>query len=98
MANAASVCRVVKLLLPYVTHVINFSRLPHFSACNIEKLGGAWVRGYSNPTVINLVVTGYMYMYFTVRKDPVISHKSVTIGKDIGMADKSVWVVKMTSI
>ena len=30
----------IKLLLPYVTHVINFTRLPHFSssACNIEKL------------------------------------------------------------
>ena len=27
-----------KLLLPYVTHVINFTRLPPFSACNIEKL------------------------------------------------------------
>ena len=22
----------------YVTHVMNFTRLPHFSACNIEKL------------------------------------------------------------
>ena len=35
-------CRT-KSLPPDVTHVMNFTRLPHFSACIIEKLGGAWV-------------------------------------------------------
>ena len=25
------------MLLPYVKHMINFTRLPPFSACNIEK-------------------------------------------------------------
>ena len=31
---------------PHVTHVINFTRLPPFSACNIENLREAWERGY----------------------------------------------------
>ena len=34
-----------KSLPPDVTHVMNFTRLPRFSTCIIEKLGGAWVRG-----------------------------------------------------
>ena len=33
-------------LLPDVMHVMNFTRLPHFSVCIIEKLGGTWVQGY----------------------------------------------------
>ena len=30
---------------PYVIHVINFTRLPPFPACNIGKSRGAWERG-----------------------------------------------------
>ena len=29
----------------YVMHVMNFTRLPHFSVSITEKLGGGWVRG-----------------------------------------------------
>ena len=32
-----------KSLLPDVTHMMNFTQLPCFSVCIIEKLGGAWV-------------------------------------------------------
>ena len=46
MYTYVSAHHVVKLLLPYVMHMINFTRLPRFYACNIEKLRGAWVRGY----------------------------------------------------
>ena len=31
---------------PYVIHVINFTRLPPFPACNIGKSRGAWEQGY----------------------------------------------------
>ena len=31
--------------LAHVSHVQLDTRLPRFSACNIEKLGGAWERG-----------------------------------------------------
>ena len=34
-----------KSLLPDVMHMMNFTRLSHFSVCIIENLGGAWVRG-----------------------------------------------------
>ena len=37
--------RLAKSLPPYVTHVINFTRLPPFPACNIGKSRGAWGRG-----------------------------------------------------
>ena len=33
-----SMCRAPSCFYLYVTHVINFTRLPRFSACNIEKL------------------------------------------------------------
>ena len=39
-AESRLVCAVLKAascFYPYVTHVINFTRLPRFSACNIEK-------------------------------------------------------------
>ena len=56
--------RTVKLLLPYVTHVINFTRLPHFSTCNIEKLGGTWVWDYVEwDTVLLLFLVGYRWVY-----------------------------------
>ena len=37
--------KMTKSLPPDVTHMMTFTRLPRFfSACTIEKLGGAWVR------------------------------------------------------
>ena len=41
--NLSRAKRHAKSLPHDVTHVMNFTRL---SACIIEKLGGAWVRGY----------------------------------------------------
>ena len=38
--------RLSKSLPPYITHVINFTRLPTFPACNIGKSRGACGRGY----------------------------------------------------
>ena len=34
-----------KYLPPDITNVINFTRLPRFSACIIERRGGVWRRG-----------------------------------------------------
>ena len=33
-----SACHTPSRFYPYVMYVINFTRLPHFSVCNIEKL------------------------------------------------------------
>ena len=43
LSHAELCVRRAKSLPPDVMHVMNFTRLPRFSAYIIEKLGGAWV-------------------------------------------------------